>query len=143
MNLPGYHTVQSQSPRGIILRRVNLPGASYCAESISPGYDTPSSHVLKFLLKCPRGMIPRRVNLPGVSYHCKSISPGYHTRRVNKNFRQKHDSQGYDTPASQSPRGIIPQRVSFFNTKVGITLRNLNQNRKYLNTLIRGPGWFE
>ena len=46
---PGYATPVSQSPRGIILHRVNLPGESCCAESISPV------------------MIPRRVNLPGVS----------------------------------------------------------------------------
>ena len=69
----------SESPRGMILRRVNLPGVSYCAESISPGYHTPASHLLKFVLKSPRGMIPRRVNLPGVSNCAESISPGYDT----------------------------------------------------------------
>ena len=31
---PGYHTAQSQSPRGIILRKVNLPGVSYPGESV-------------------------------------------------------------------------------------------------------------
>ena len=34
-----------------------------------------------------------------------------------------------------TPWGMIPQGVSFFDTKVRITRRNLNQNRKYLNTL--------
>ena len=79
-----------------------------------------------------QGMIPRRVNkksaktwLPRVWYPGESISPGY------------------DIPASQSPQGIIPRQVSFFDTKVQITRRNLNQNRKYLNPLISGPGWFE
>ena len=32
-NFSVYHTAQSQSPRSIILRRVNLPTVSYCAES--------------------------------------------------------------------------------------------------------------
>ena len=62
---------------GMIPQRVNLPGVSYCAESISPGYHTPVSHLLKFVLKSPRGKIPVpwRVNLPGVSYCAESISP--------------------------------------------------------------------
>ena len=30
---PEYDTAQSQSPRGMILRKVNLPGVSYCTES--------------------------------------------------------------------------------------------------------------
>ena len=70
---PGYHTVQSQSSRGILLRRVNLPGLSYPGESfvkicveISLGYDTPAS-------QSPRGIILRRVNLPGVLYPGKSM----------------------------------------------------------------------
>ena len=32
------------------------------------------------------------------------------------------------TPASQSPRGLIPWGVSFFEPKIPITQRNLNQN---------------
>ena len=48
-----------ESPRGIILRRVNLPGVSYSTESISLGQDTSASHVLKF--ESPQGMRPRRV----------------------------------------------------------------------------------
>ena len=53
--------------------------------------------------------------------------------RVNKKFRQ-----------NMTPRGIIPPRVSLFYTKVRITQeKNHNQNRKYLNTLISGPCWFE
>ena len=45
----------------MILRRVNLPGVSYCAEPI-PRYH--ASHLLKFVLKSPRGrgMIPRGVS---------------------------------------------------------------------------------
>ena len=31
---PGYLTAQSQSPRSILLRRVNLPPVSYCGESV-------------------------------------------------------------------------------------------------------------
>ena len=31
----------------------------------------------------------------------------------------------------------------FFDTKIRITLRKLNQNRKYLNPLVTCPGWFE
>ena len=47
---PGYHTGLRQSPRGIILRRVNIPGVSY---------------------------ILRRVNIPGVSYVlCRVNLPG-------------------------------------------------------------------
>ena len=59
---PGYHTLASQSPRGIIPLRVNLPGVSYPGESIknlpnhdSMGYDTPVS-------QSPRGIIPWRVS---------------------------------------------------------------------------------
>ena len=59
------------SPWGIILRRVNLPRVSY-AESISPRYHTPASHLLKIVLKSPQGIILRRVNLPEVSYHGES-----------------------------------------------------------------------
>ena len=50
----GYHTAQDQSPRGIILRRINLPGVSYSAESISLGYHTALS-------QSPRGMRPQGV----------------------------------------------------------------------------------
>ena len=57
MNLPEVLYPASQSPQGIILRRVNLPGVSYPSESfvkiceeISPGYDTPAS-------QSPRGII--------------------------------------------------------------------------------------
>ena len=46
----------------MILRRVNLPGVSYCAEPISLGYHTPASHLLKLVLKSPRGMIPQQVS---------------------------------------------------------------------------------
>ena len=51
-----------QSPLGIIL-----------AESISPGYHTGGSHLLKFVLKSPLGIILCRVNLPGVLYPEESI----------------------------------------------------------------------
>ena len=47
-----------ESPLGMILRRGNLPGVSYCAESITLGYHTLVSHLLKFVLKSPRGIIP-------------------------------------------------------------------------------------
>ena len=92
----------------------------------------------------PRGIIPWQVRLPVVSYPGKSNLPGYHTPAsqsprgiipwgVNKKFRQ-----------NMTPRGIIPPRVSLFYTKVRITQeKNHNQNRKYLNTLISGPCWFE
>ena len=50
---PGYH----------ILGRVNLPRVSYCAESISPGYHTRASYLLKFVLKSLRGIIPQGVNI--------------------------------------------------------------------------------
>ena len=63
------HTAQSHSPWGIILRRVDLPGVSNCAESISLRNHAPVSHLLKFVLKSP--WIPRRVNLPGVPYYPK------------------------------------------------------------------------
>ena len=53
-------------------------------------------------------MMPRRVNLPEVSYPGESI----------KNLT-KHDAPpGYHALASQSHWGIIPWRVSFFNTTV-------------------------
>ena len=63
-----------ESPWGFILCRVNLPGVSNCAESISPGYDTPAIHVFKFLLKVET--FQGWVNLPEVSYCTESISPG-------------------------------------------------------------------
>ena len=65
---PGYHTAQSQSPQGIILRRVNLPGVSYPGES----FDT-------ICVEISQGCDTRRVNLPGVSNCAESISPGYDT----------------------------------------------------------------
>ena len=37
---------------------------------------------------------------------------------------------------------MILRVVSFFYTKTWIT-RNLNQNRKYFNPLLSGPGWFQ
>ena len=82
----------------------------------------------------PQGMIPWRVNLPGVSYPGESI----------KN-PPKHDSPSpvYHTPASQSPRGITPQRVSFFKPKILITQRNLYKNQKYFYPLVSGIGRFE
>ena len=63
-------------------------------------------------------------------------------------------SLGYDTPASQSPRGMIPRWVNlprvyhtpashFFDTKVRILQRNFNSNRNYFNPTISGPDWFE
>ena len=109
----------------ILSPKIWLSGVSYPGESVSLGYHTPAS-------QSPRGIIPLRVNLPRVSYPGDSI----------KNL-PKHDSPGYDTLASQSPQGIIPRWVSFFYTKVQITLQNLNQNRKYLNPFISCPGWFE
>ena len=52
-----------------------------------------------------------------------------------------------------TPQGMIPLQVNlpgvsypgvtFFYTKFLISQRNLNEKRKYLNTLISGPGWFE
>ena len=98
----------------ILSKKIWLPRVSYPGESISPGYHTPAS-------QSPRGIIPQPVNkkfaktwLPGVWYPGESISPG-----------------------------IILRRVSFLDTKVRITWQNLNQNRKYLNPLISGQGWFE
>ena len=76
------------------------PGKSYCAESISLGYLTPASHLLKYVLKSPqvrypaipspRGIILCRINLPGVSYPRESI-------KIHQNV---------------TPRGKIPRRVS-------------------------------
>ena len=42
-----------------------------------------------------------------------------------------------------TPRGMIPRGVSFFEPKNRITQRKLNQNRKYFNPLLSGPGRFE
>ena len=44
-NSQSYSNFKSENltPRGIIPRRVNLPGVSYPCESISPGYHTPAS----------------------------------------------------------------------------------------------------
>ena len=62
-------------------------------------------------------------------------------RRVNRIFRTI--SPGYDIPASQSPRGLIPRGVSFFDTKIQISWRKRNQKRKYFNPLVSDPGWFK
>ena len=69
----------SESPLGMIPLRVNLPGVSYCAESISPGSHTALSHATNFFLKSPRGIMLRWVSLPGVSYCAESISREYAT----------------------------------------------------------------
>ena len=53
-------------PRGILPRRVDLPGVSYPGESISPEYHTPASQY-------SQGIMPRRVNLPWVWYPGQSI----------------------------------------------------------------------
>ena len=60
----------SESPRGMILRRVNLPRVSYPSESISPGYHTPASHVTFWILikgTVQRGFLPffHNLSLPG------------------------------------------------------------------------------
>ena len=70
-NLPrGYHT--GTALRGIIQHWVNLPGVSYWAETISPGYHTAQSQYPRGIIhtaqsQYPRGIILCRVNLPGVS----------------------------------------------------------------------------
>ena len=46
----------------------------------------------------------------------------------------KIDSVQYDTPGYTTPGRFI---------KIRITQRNRNQNRKYFNTLVSGPGWFK
>ena len=52
------------------------------------------------------------------------------TSRTKINF----DSPGYDT---------VPWGVSFYEPKNRITHRILNQNQKYFNPLVGGPGRFE
>ena len=42
-----------------------------------------------------------------------------------------------------TPRSIILRGVSFFYTKIRITQQKFHWNRKYLNPLVSGPGWFE
>ena len=42
-----------------------------------------------------------------------------------------------------TPQGIIPQEVSFFDTKIRISWRKRNQKRKYFNPLVSDPGWFK
>ena len=95
VNLPVDHTAQSQSPRSIILRRVNhLPAVSFCGEScdISGSYSIPmrfstSSFFHHLNLPGPltnglnyfRFWICRvnrffRKNLPSISYCAESIS---------------------------------------------------------------------
>ena len=56
-------------------------------------------------------------------------SPLYDTGRrlIQRSILQQKDSAQYDTALSQS-------------RKTGITWRNLNQNRKYFNPLLSGPG---
>ena len=71
-NFSGYHTAQSQYPHRIILRRVNIPTGSSCAESISPQDHTVQSQY-------PHRIIQWRVNIPTGSYSAESISPQYHT----------------------------------------------------------------
>ena len=140
---PGYQTARSQSLPGIIPRGVietnfssNLRGVAKPGESSSPG------------------RIPRRVSLPvestAISLHfftglyrdsgTKINDDSYFTikglhfvflqkcSRIKPNF----DSLGYDTPGCQ-----------FFATKIRISLRKLNQNRKYFNLLVSGPDRFE
>ena len=63
---PWYHTPVSQSPQGIILRRVNLPELSNPCESISPGYQSPGDSIKNPPRHDSLGY-PRQVNLPGVS----------------------------------------------------------------------------
>ena len=119
-------SAQSQSPRCIILRRVNLPAlsywaesislqyitaqsqspaVSYCAESISPQYHTAQS-------QSPCRIILGRVNLPAVSKCAESISLQYHTaqswspRRVNLPAVLQYTAQ------SQSPCNTILRRVN-------------------------------
>ena len=77
------------------------------------------------------GIIPKRVNLPGVSYPSESI----------KN-PPKHDSLGYDTPASHFPLGMIPQRVTFFTLKFKY-LSEISTKIENILTLISDPDWFE
>ena len=59
-------------------------------------------------------------------------SPLYDTGRrlIQRSILQQKDSAQYDTALSQS-------------RKTGITWRNLNQNWKYFNPLLSGPGRFE
>ena len=88
-----------ESPRGMILRRVNLPGVSYPGKSNdfsryylkgqsnksffhSSSLSRPMSNGLKYvriLSRFCRFIRIFRRNLPGVSYCAESISPGYHT----------------------------------------------------------------
>ena len=65
----------------------------FCHHSNLPGPLTNRWKHFRFWLRFGR-VIKIFLNLPGVSYPGESISPGYHT------------------PASQSPRGIIPRRVN-------------------------------
>ena len=67
--------------------------------------NSPSYTNFKFENLTPQVMIPRRVSLPGVSYTGESIK---------------------NPPKHDSPRGMIPRRVTFFDTKVRISQRNLN-----------------
>ena len=57
----GYHTAQSQSPRGIILPRVTLPGVSYCVESlITPGNQQPFLKTFGFCTGLYRGQCHKK-----------------------------------------------------------------------------------
>ena len=65
-------------------------GLKYCAESISPQYDTAQS-------QSPHSIILHRVNLSTVSYCTESISPHYHTAQ------------------SQSPSSIVLRGVTWLS----------------------------
>ena len=86
MNLPGVSFYAGQSPRGIILCKVNLPGVSYTGESF-----------VKIVLKSPRGtgyhttasQSPRGI-IPGESIKIRqNMTPwGMITRGVNARSSQ-------------------------------------------------------
>ena len=63
----GSDTPASQSPSGLILLRVKLPGVWYSGESITLGSDTPTS-------QAPQGLILLHVKLPWIWY-CWSQAP--------------------------------------------------------------------
>ena len=104
----GYHTVLSQSSRGIMLRWVNLPRISYCAESIFPGYHTALSQSSQgILLRC-------WVNVPEVSYCAESIFLKCQTalsQSSRVSYCTESISPGYHTALSQSPQSMRPRGV--------------------------------
>ena len=55
---------------------------------------------------------------------------------LNRKQKKSHDSAQYDTAGRLTLRSMIAR-------KNGITLRNLNQNRKYVNPLVSGRGRFK